>query len=111
MKELRAAKKCSLYFQGHNIHWIQAGQNRSYQDVPASVQHREGNCFLVSTGEDSIQVLYHHDPERLIEALQRYNSENLSFSPQGEILRITDEDEGDYLFSMSMKPLNDCATL
>lgn len=111
MKEIKKPKQCSLYYPGHNTHWIEAGQSRSNsKDFPAKVIYRGKDVFTVIPDSQESIILHHHDPERLNEALSIYPEDKIRIAIPGLIVKALDE-EGDYFFSMSLDTLGNCINL
>lgn len=98
MKEIRLPKPCSLYYPGHNTHWIAAGQSRSEKDTFAIVTYLGGDKFKVSTDNGDPMLLHHHDPERLTEALATYPEDRFLIAVPGLMLKVLDDEGGLFLF-------------
>lgn len=111
MKEIKKPKQCSIYYPGHNTHWIEAGQSRSNsKDFPAKVIYRGKDVFIIISDSQEPIILQYHDPERLNEALSLYPEDKIRITIPGILLKALDK-EGDYFFSMSLDILGNCIHL
>lgn len=107
--ELRTPKVCPSFYAGHNVHWIQAKQLRESLvsvEYQATIKLLRDNRFQINVGEDAY-LWFHHDPERLIEAIVKFPEEGIRANLDERIIKVRYKDE-DYLFSMSNTPLKEC---
>jgi hypothetical protein len=59
-------RRCSLYFSGHNVHWIQANRSAGKPARAGRLTVIEGNVITVSFPDESRRYR-NHDPDRLLE--------------------------------------------
>jgi hypothetical protein len=80
-------------------------------EVPAKVVHLNGQQFQVLTDNGIyIYTWFHHDPERLIEAIVKAPLEAVLACTDATFIKVRDGDS-DYLFSMSRDPLESCVAI
>ena len=98
--------KCSGYWPGHHFHWIPILRH-SQPRIPVGVRWLQDNAFEVVV-EGRTEIWYHHDPERIKEALSKCNKEDIK-ATQGRTWLFINHGTGSYAFNCDNKEIQPCA--
>ena len=96
---------CTSYAPGHHFHWIPIFRY-SEPRIPVTVGWKEGKAFVVEV-EGKTEIWYHHEPERLKEALQKADPESLR-ATTGRPWLFVGCGNGAFAFNCSTTELEEC---
>ena len=96
---------CDSYSPGHHFHWIPIFKH-SFPRIEITASWLEDKAFEVSVGGEK-QIWYHHEPERLKQALSQCLDRAVTTTKDRQWIFIWCGD-GCYAFNCSLEPLEDC---
>ncbi|NDC49271.1 MAG: hypothetical protein EBZ61_09390 [Micrococcales bacterium] len=96
---------CTNYAPGHNFHWIPLFRF-SQPRIPIQAKWFSGNQFEVFV-EGNTAMWFHHDPERLKEALSKASAAGVQ-ATEGRPCIFVDTGDGAYAFNCSEEPIEAC---
>lgn len=96
---------CQAYSAGHHFHWIPVFRYSKEKEF-AEVKWLEGQSFEVKT-QGTTQTWYHHDAERLKEALEKCRREDV-MAIKGRPWIFIWCGDGCYAFNCSEDPITPC---
>jgi len=97
--------KCTGYWEGHNFHWIPLFRY-SQPRIPISARWIEGQKFEVLVNGATV-YWYHHDPERLKQALSKAKPDQVK-ATEGRPWIFISTGDGAYAFNCAEEPLKGC---
>ena len=96
---------CQAYAAGHHFHWIPIFKYSKEKEF-AEVKFLEGQAFEITT-QGETHTWYHHDPERLKEALEKCRREDV-MAIKGRPWIFIWCGDGCYVFNCSEEPITPC---
>ena len=99
---------CENYSYGHSPHFIQARKAWEEKRYPVQLRYLGSNLFKVILKFGQSLHLYNHEPGRLLEHLEEYGNEQITYSIRYHLLGIKTDSFGTSMFSMSDEPLKRC---
>jgi hypothetical protein len=103
----RVEVKCAYFWPGHNFHWIPLLRH-SEPLIPVEAAWIQGNAFEVKV-EGRTEIWYHHDPERLKDALSKCRKSDVK-ATQGRPWLFINHGTGSYAFNCANKEIQVCAS-
>ncbi len=97
--------RCSGYWPGHNFHWIPLFRY-SQPRIPIQAKWVSGKEFEVIVEEKTVRW-FHHDPERLKEALSKAAVDGVK-ATQGRPWIFVETGDGAYAFNCSAERIKAC---
>jgi hypothetical protein len=105
----RPALYCDLHSYGHSPHFIQARKAWEGQRYQVKVRYLGSDLFKLILQDGSRMKLHNHEPGRLLEHLELYPHEPITYSIRFHILAIKTTGMRTAMFSMSSDPLQRCS--
>jgi hypothetical protein len=105
----RPAIYCDLHSYGHSPHFIQARKAWKGEHFQVKVRYLGSDFFKLILEDGSSLKLHNHEPGRLLEHLELYPHEPITYSIRYHILGIKTNGVGTAMFSMSLDPLKRCS--
>ena len=105
----RPALYCDLHSYGHSPHFIQARKAWEGEQCQVKVRYLGSDLFKLIMQDGSSMKLHNHEPGRLLEHLELYPHEPITYSIRFHILGIKTEGMRTAMFSMSVDPLKQCS--
>jgi hypothetical protein len=101
----RVKVNCAYFWPGHNFHWIPLLRH-SEPRIPVEATWLEANAFEVKV-EGRTEIWYHHDPERLKDALAKCRKSDVK-ATQGRPWLFINHGTGSYAFNCARAELQVC---
>jgi hypothetical protein len=105
----RPSLNCDLHSYGHSPHFIQARKAWEGEQCQVKVRYLGSDLFKLILEDGSNLKLHNHEPGRLLEHLELYPHEPITYSTRYHILGIKTNGVGTAMFSMSVDPLERCS--